>query len=94
MIRLEGWSIVDRMHLTAAPEREHKHLMGRIYGSPDHMDGMTIVTGQVTEIEGDVVRSLYGPTVTLGEIDVYYYKKYPHAREELLRAHGLQSQGA
>ena len=77
-MKLENWAVVYTDPYRA-PEDQHPHLHGTVYGNPKFDDGEDITTSRIVQIDpvAKTVTTYSGSVYELGAVDPEWEKLYP-----------------
>ncbi len=82
---LNKWSIGMR-NPYIAPELQTAHLQGVVTGHSRKKDGEKVVTSAIRGQRWGYVVTASGSYYDLGEVDPEYERRYPHAKERLMKS--------
>jgi hypothetical protein len=77
-ILIENWSVVTRSEPHIAPEIRDASLNGVVYGHPKFPNGDEIITSQIVEADGRMVRTYSGSLYKLGSPSKMYLDWLQH----------------
>jgi hypothetical protein len=85
LILIDRWGIIGSNDPYRAPELQQFSLRGDVYNHPNFFDGESARTSYIVGRRGQCVVTYSGSKYILGHPDEAYEKRFPNARERVLK---------